>query len=93
MKHIIWGATEYGYSVQTIDDGEIVDEYTAGNNRCDSQSYVDLDSPNALPLATMRQFAEQTANEIAADKGITNVSEDADLTDALRESLSDDANI
>ena len=87
MPHVIYAASDYGYCVQVIDGGEVFYEYTAGNHRGDSQTYVEPRSPNAVKLSQLRRWAKQTAGEIAQARNVPpqRVEYDADLEAALRE--------
>ena len=87
MHNIIYAATQFGYSVQTINGGEVVYEYTAGNCQMESQTFVDPRSPNAVKLAQLKRWAKQTANEIAKERRIPAkmIEYDADLEAALQE--------
>lgn len=61
----------YGYDVRVYDpDSHVVEEYNAGNNRLDSQGYVEPGNPDRLPKGTLRRFARQTAQEMASEYGI-----------------------
>jgi hypothetical protein len=64
-----------GYTVYR--NGEPV--YTAGNNRFESTSYVDPDSASALDLATLQQYAAQTAREMDAEREMDELSDGRDL--------------
>lgn len=87
-KLVIWGAGRASYEVLTFEDGECVDEYTGGNSPWESQSYLRPDDPRALPLETMRRYAESTARETAEEVGAEYGGEDEDTTNNL---LEDDA--
>ena len=43
--------------------------YEAGNCAHDSSLIVDIDSPEAIPLRTLRSYCIKTAREIAAERG------------------------
>jgi len=75
-KIVLWHVHDRGYVVNVMEDGEVVHEYTAGNSPLDSQVYVFPDE--GLSWAMLRQFAEQTAHEIARERNIPpqNVYED-----------------
>ena len=81
-----WAATRNGYAVQTCVDGEVVDEYSGGNNPYDSIQRLHPDDPD-VPLRTLKRYAKQTALETADDLGVPreNVSEDDDLKTALED--------
>ena len=85
MQTISYAATRYGYCVQVIDGGEVVYDYTAGNHRGESQTFVDPRSPNAVTLRQLKRWAKQTAGEIAKERGITTVEFDPDLEATLKE--------
>lgn len=61
-----------GYTVRVYDhESREVEQYSAGNSPLDSQIFVPLDTKEArVPLPTLRKFARQTANEMAAEYGI-----------------------
>lgn len=84
---IQWAATADGYTVLTYVDGEVVDEYNAGNSPHESQTYVSAE--RGVGLAQMRAWAEQTAKEKANALGVSHsqVEEDADLLESLKEEL------
>ena len=88
MTYILWAAIEQGYVVQTVVDGEVVNEYNAGNSPRCSQTYV----TNGVGLNQMRAWAEQTAKEIADSLSVphTQVEEDNDLSERLQEELCHD---
>jgi hypothetical protein len=86
-RHIIYGACPYGYTAQVVQDGEIVDEYTAGNSPFDSQGYINPDSPGAVSLRTLQVYARRTAQDLAEEWGVSpsSVSEDEDIVSHLSE--------
>lgn len=60
-----------GYDVRVYDDeSNIVHEYNAGNSRFDSAAYVPRGDAARLPVSTLRKYAKQTAQEIAAEYGV-----------------------
>lgn len=62
---------EMGYDVRVYDpESNVVEEYNAGNHDGDSQAYVPRGDPSRLPKQTLRRFARQTAQEMAAEHGI-----------------------
>lgn len=83
MKTVSWGANKYGYTVQVWDGGQCVQDYSAGNNRHESSERISPDSPNAAPLTQLREWAIQTANEMAQEFDVPadQVSEDTDLVE------------
>ena len=78
-KAITYGYCKHGYQVFLIEDGEIKDQYSAGNSRFDSQAYVDPRSPSAVSLEQLAEFARQTAEEWAEEHGNCPVEHDADM--------------
>lgn len=71
--NIIGYYNRQGYRIGMIDDGGQFEQlYDAGNNRNDSDrtNSVPLDSPNALPLRTIRAYCIQTGKEIAKEQAI-----------------------
>lgn len=87
ITSIGWAANEYGYCVHQYHNSEVVDEYWAGNNVHESQSYSEPSSPNAHTSEELRQMAEQTAHEMAEEKGVPAdaVWEDEDMAAQLKE--------
>ena len=87
MKTISYAATDRGYCVQVLDDGQTIYEYTAGNHQRESQTFVDPRSRNAVTLRQLKRWAKQTAGEIASEHGIParQIGYDADLEAAIRE--------
>jgi hypothetical protein len=60
-----------GYDVTVYDsESREVETYSAGNHARDSQVYVEKGNPERLPKQTLRRFAKQTAEEMAAEYGI-----------------------
>ena len=65
MTTIAFAANQFGYCVQVIADGEVIQEYAAGNCQTDSQAFIDPGSPGVVGRSQLRRWAEQTAKEIA----------------------------
>jgi hypothetical protein len=67
-----WSATRHGYTVTVYDEeSREVHRYDAGNSPDDSGAHVPLDSKRPrVPLQTLRKWARQTAQEIAAEYGV-----------------------
>ena len=67
-----WQANRHGYSVTVYDPESCeVFRYDAGNSPFDSGAFVPLDSPSPrVRLQTLRKWARQTSQEIAAEWGI-----------------------
>jgi hypothetical protein len=65
MKSVIYAATRHGYSVQAIDGGMVVYQYTAGNCQTESQAVLNPDSPGAVSRSQLRRWAKTTADQIA----------------------------
>lgn len=82
MRNVIYAAIPYGYAVKVMENNKVVDEYTAGNSPRCSQTYVD--PKDGLPLSRMREFAKQTAEEMAGDAPVEYSN---DLEGELREML------
>lgn len=60
-----------GYDVTVYDsESHEVEFYSAGNHARDSQVCVPKDNPERLPKQTLRKFARQTSEEMAAEFGI-----------------------
>lgn len=64
---ITYGAYPAGYTVFVLKDGEIVDEYNAGNYQLESTTYVEPGSPGSIPLPELRRMAAGTAAEMAEE--------------------------
>jgi len=85
-KVVLWAATPHGYGVQVIDGGgEIIDDYIAGNSPWESQGYLPPDHPHAVPLKTLRRYAEQSAHDMADEYDSAVVDECEDLESDLLE--------
>lgn len=66
-----WRVHEYGYTVRVYDsESNQIDQYDAGNHRNDSAAYVERGNSARLPKGTLRHYARQTAQEMAAELGI-----------------------
>ena len=87
MQTVAFAATRFGYCVQVIQGFDVVYDYTAGNHRGESQTFVDPRSPNAVPLRQLRRWAKQTAGEVANERGIPadQIAFDPDLESQLKE--------
>jgi hypothetical protein len=87
MQTVIYAATRFGYTVQVIDGGQVVYEYSAGNCQKESQTIVDPGSPGAVRLSQLKRWARQTAREIANERGIPaeRIAYDPDLEATLKE--------
>lgn len=60
-----------GYAVAVYDaESQPIKEYSAGNSYFCSQTYLPPRHPQALRRRTLRKFARQTANEMAAEFGL-----------------------
>jgi hypothetical protein len=73
---VSWSANEDGYEVTVVDGCNVLDHYTASNNPYDSQQACPPDE-SPVPLRTLRKYARQTAKEVAAEHGISNIEEDS----------------
>lgn len=82
-KVVVWGATERRYEVYVIEDGETVEEYSAGNHVGSSQDYTTPGSHYALSLSKMREYAASTAREMADEHGAEYGGEDEDTTQGI----------
>lgn len=85
MPHVIFAASRWGYTVQVIDGGRIIHEYSAGNCWQDSPTVVH--PCNGVALSQLERWAEATAKDIAKERGIPveRIEYDPDLEDQLRE--------
>ena len=61
-KEVIYQVDESGYTVAVVEEGTILEEYSATNNPWDSQGPVVTDG---VPLETLQRWAEETAWEMA----------------------------
>jgi len=69
--YIQYWATPYGYAVTAYDaESQPVEEYSAGNSRACSQTYIAPDMPGAVPVKTLRTWAEAEAYEMAERHGL-----------------------
>lgn len=85
-RHVAFASNRYGYVVATVENGEIVDTYEAGNHKHDSQIWTKPGSIDSLSKSEIDTAAEQTAREIAADlPGLPQVVYDEDLEAMIRE--------
>jgi hypothetical protein len=68
-----WSADRTGYSVTVYDpESREVYRYDAGNHPNDSGVFIPLDSKERrVPLPTLRKWAKQTSEEIAAEWSIS----------------------
>jgi hypothetical protein len=82
---VTWGATDRLYRVECIDmnDGHPVEDYVAGNGYGDSQAVVEPE--RGVGLEQMREWAEQTAREMAEEYDAEYGGEDEDTTEGIRE--------
>jgi hypothetical protein len=69
---VSYSVDRHGYTVRVYDhDAREIDEYSAGNSPLDSQGYVPLDRKEPrVSVPTLRRYARQTAQDMAADYGI-----------------------
>lgn len=61
-KEVIYRVDESGYTVAVVEEGRVLEDYSATNNPWDSQGPVMEDG---VPLATLRRWAEETAWDMA----------------------------
>ena len=75
-----WWATPVGYHVLVArTDGEVLEWYEAGNNPRSSYPEDSLPpGPGALSQDQLRQYAQETALEMALDWGTDMIVEDVD---------------
>ncbi len=78
---VVYGVSAYGYDVQVIRNGQVDESnsYSSGNNKFDSEDVVSVDSPDCVPIETLRKYAKTTAEEIAAEENILKVTEDGGI--------------
>lgn len=81
--HIAWAANHRGYTVSVLNVNETVYEYNGGNCPWESTSYIDPADKDAIPLKRLRQYAKQTARELAEEYGLAEIriEENTDLLD------------
>lgn len=86
---ILWAAAPGGYRVQVVVDGKVVEDYSAGNCRFESQTYVPVGSANAWSVKEVRWGAKRTAEEFARQRNLPKsaICEDADLYEMLKDDL------
>lgn len=60
-----------GYAVAVYDsESQPLKEYSAGNSRFCSQTYLPKGHPQTVRRGTLRMYARQTAEEMAAEYGL-----------------------
>lgn len=69
MKTISYSYNKMGYEVLVWEDGECISEYQAGNHKLES-SQKTRDPQWMVSLDKLKEFAAQTAREMAAEHGI-----------------------
>ncbi len=84
-KIICYAASPYGYAVQVVKGGNLIDEQHFGNLSQDSTETVSPDSPYAVSEDELLAMAERAAKEIAAEHGVDAVFYDEDLANELNE--------
>ena len=91
-KHIVYGVSRGGYKVLVMEGDKIVDEYTAGNCRRCSQTFLHPDDSIAVQRDQLLKWAEQTAKEWAKELGINEdtIYHDTDIDSELEEELAPD---
>lgn len=62
-----------------IANGEVIQEYAAGNCQTDSQAFIDPGSPGAVSRSQLRRWAKQTAEKMAEELLTNRVEYDPDL--------------
>jgi D-alanine-D-alanine ligase-like ATP-grasp enzyme len=78
-KVILWSSNPCGYSIRVLSAAQTIYEYTAGNSRQDSQVVLAPDDSDAVPEEELRQFAKNTAKEMAKEHDADAIEEDADF--------------
>lgn len=86
-RSITYGHCRWGYKVQVIADGEVIDEYSVGNCQQESTTVVRPGGPNAVPVRTLAKWSKQTALEMAKQLGLPeeSVSHDPDIDRNLQD--------
>ena len=81
VTHVLYAADKDGLTVRIMNGSNTIDEYNSGNSPQDSKAWVHPSDPIAVPVAKLRQYARDTAIEMAAEYGLPKklVSEDTDL--------------
>jgi hypothetical protein len=59
-----------GYAVLVFEDGDIIEEYEAGNHPHDSQVWISPNDSLALSADKLAEMAKSTALEMAQEHGI-----------------------
>jgi len=67
MRCVRYAVHRVGYVVRVLEEGRIIYEYSAGNSPSDSQVYVA--AGDGLPESVLREYARQTAEELAREFG------------------------
>jgi hypothetical protein len=70
-KTISINVTRYGYEIFVQRGTTTIDHYSAGNSAHDSTEVVPLNTPECVPLRSLKAFAHRTAREIAHEHGIS----------------------
>jgi hypothetical protein len=69
MTTITYSYNEFGYEVLVWEDGKCIHEYHAGNHKFDSAQRT-CDPRWMVSVGQLRQFAAQTAREMAEGHGV-----------------------
>jgi hypothetical protein len=83
---LLWAVVNGGYRVAVYENGREIYDYSAGNSRHESQTYLPVGHHNAIPLRELRKLAKITVAELAAEHKVPKscIEEDEDMRDALR---------
>jgi len=79
--HVLYNSSGYGYRVEVIDAGQIIEEIEAGNSQHDSTARLEPGTAGTLGKATLARYARETAICTAIERGLTerDVAEDTDI--------------
>ncbi len=69
MKTISHSHNQYGYEVLVWEEGRCIVEYHAGNHKLESSQQT-TDPRWMVPIDTLKQYARQTAEEMAKEHGV-----------------------
>jgi hypothetical protein len=85
--HVAYDACAQGYTVRVLAGNDTIDEYNGGNSPFDSTDSLPVGDPAAVDETTLLAWAKKTAEEMAAEYGVTSIENNTDLLDEERELL------
>ena len=88
-RTIGWACAWGGYKIEVYEGGKTIYTYSAGNSRHESQTYVERNSPNALPIEELRMLMKRTVSQLRHefDVAADATQEDDDLAAGLLDEL------